>query len=206
MRWGGPSPSLLLFLPFPILWAPVVCLLVWGCGEAPVNEAPALQDYGELGGDFALTDQDGRPFQQAQLRGRAVLLFFGYTHCPDFCPLTLSKLTRVFELLGERRERVRAVFVSVDPERDSPEKLKEYLEYFAVGVIGLTGSQARVDSVARQYGVAHQRRESDSAAGYFVDHSTYTFLIDFQGKIRYIFKHGDTPELMAAGVERLLEE
>ena len=188
-----------------LLW-PAVCLLVWSCGGEPAQEIPELQDYGELGGDFALTDQQGRPFQLAQLRGRAVLLFFGYTYCPDFCPLTLSKLTRVFELLGERRGQVRTVFVSVDPERDSSAKLEEYLEYFAVDAIGLTGSRVRIDSVARQYGVAHERRESDSAAGYFVDHSTYTFLIDFHGKIRFIFRHGDAPELMAAVVERLLGE
>jgi len=187
------------------LW-PAVCLLLWNCGGEPVPEIPELQEYGGLGGDFALTDQHGNPFRLSQLRGRAVLLFFGYTHCPDFCPLTLSKLTRVFELLGERREQVRTVFVSVDPERDSPANLEEYLEYFAVDAIGLTGSQARIDSVARQYGVAHERRESGSAAGYFVDHSTYVFLIDSQGEVRFIFKHGDAPELMAAVVGRLLEE
>ena len=189
-----------------LLFWPAVCLLVWSCGGDPAKQTPEFQDYGALGGDFALTDRQGQSFQLAQLRGRAVLLFFGYTHCPDFCPLTLSKLTRVFELLGERREQVRTVFVSVDPERDSPAKLDEYLEHFAVDAIGLTGSRARIDSVARQYGVAHERRESDSAAGYFVDHSTYTFLIDFRGEIRYIFRHGDAPELMAAVVGRLLEE
>jgi protein SCO1 len=185
----------------------LVYLLSWGCApgeESDSGVAFELKEYGDLGGDFALTDHEGRPFRLAQLRGRLALLFFGYTHCPDFCPMTLSKLTRAFDLLGERREEVSTLFVSVDPERDGPEELRGHLEQFPVNGIGLTGSAARIDSIARRYGVTYARRESGSAAGYFVDHSTYTFLIDQQGKIRYIFRHGDAPELIAAGVAKLL--
>ena len=187
----------------------LVCLLTWGCAaeeKADTGVEFELKDYGDLGGDFALTDHEGRPFRLAQLRGRLALLSFGYPHCPDFCPMTLSKLTRAFDLLGEQREEVSTLFVSVDPERDGPQELKVHLGQFPVNGVGLTGGAARIDSIARRYGVTYARRESGSAAGYFVDHSTYTFLIDQQGKIRYIFRHGDAPELIAAGVAKLLRK
>ena len=186
-----------------------VCLPIWGCEAEEKPDSGVefeLKEYETLGGGFALTDHEGRPFRLAQLRGRIALLFFGYTLCPDFCPMTLSKLIRAFDLLEERREEVSTLFVSVDPERDGPQELKEHLEQFPVNGIGLTGSATRIDSIARRYGVTYAKRESGSAAGYFVDHSTYTFLIDQQGKIRYIFRHADAPELIAAGVAKLLQK
>jgi protein SCO1/2 len=103
------------------------------------------------GANFTLTDQDGRPFQLSSLRGRVVLLFFGYTSCPDACPTTLSKLARVYKLLGRHRERVVTLFVSVDPGRDTPRVLKEYLKYFRVNAVGLTGTKEEIDRVVGFY-------------------------------------------------------
>jgi cytochrome oxidase Cu insertion factor (SCO1/SenC/PrrC family) len=179
-------------------------LLLGACQRAGEPQPPERRDYGNLGGDFALTDQRGRPFRLEQLRGKVVLLFFGYTFCPDFCPMTLAKLAGVGERLGSDKERVRVVFVSVDPERDVPEKLREYLDYFAVDAIGLTGTSLEIERVARQYGVSYERRTADSAAGYLIDHSAVLFLIDPEGKVGQLFRQGDSPEAIAAAVKGLL--
>jgi protein SCO1/2 len=167
------------------------------------GEVPPLQDLGGIGGDFALTDQDGQPFALQGLRGKGVLLFFGYTYCPDICPVTLSKMTRVYELLGEHRDALQTVFVTVDPERDTQDKLREYLGYFAIDAIGLTGSKEQIDEVVRQYGGYYELNKSDSAAEYFVDHSTYAYLIDQEGRVRFLFRHKDAPELMATVTRQL---
>ncbi|MEW6753662.1 MAG: SCO family protein [Candidatus Latescibacterota bacterium] len=165
-----------------------------------------LQDYGALGGDFSLTDAAGRPFRLTELGGSAVLLFFGYTYCPDYCPVTLSRLGAVLDQLGREREGLRIVLVTVDPGRDTPEVLRQYLAPFAVGAIGLTGTQAQIDSVAAQYGVTHERRAGGTPAGYLVDHSTYVFLLDGRGRLRSIFRHGDPVETLVATVRRVLRE
>lgn len=165
---------------------------------------PALQRY-QLGGDFTLTDQDGQPFQLSQLRGKTVLLFFGYTLCPDACPTTLSKLARVYSLLGPAaEEEVVTVFVSVDSGRDKPEKMKEYLEYFDITAVGLSGSKEQIDPIVAQYGARYEFTDSGSAAGYLVNHSTDLYLIDPQGDVRYVFKHKDPPDVMVPVIQQLL--
>ena len=102
--------------------------------------------------DFALTDQNGRSFHLSQLRGKVVLLFFGYTHCPDACPTTMAKLSRVSKLLGPDAGSVMILFASVDPDRDTPNILKSYLAYFHMNSIGLTGTKEEIDAVVKQYG------------------------------------------------------
>lgn len=154
--------------------------------------------------NFKLTNQDGQPFQLAHLRGRVVLLFFGYTSCPDACPTTLSKLARVYRLLGAQRERVVTLFVSVDPGRDTPRVLKDYLKYFRVNSIGLTGTKEEIDRVVSQYGARYEIEKSDSAAGYHINHSTDLYLIDQKGEVAHRFKYEDGTELIADTVRRLI--
>ena len=170
---------------------------------APV-EVPPLQDFGGIGGDFALVDQHGARFELQSLRGQAAMLFFGYTYCPDICPVTLSKMGRVYQLLDERQQELRTLFVTVDPKRDTQEKLEEYLSYFAIDAIGLHGNKEEIDQVVRQYGAHYSLGEEQAA--YLVDHSTYTYLIDQQGKVRFLFRQSDGPELMAAVTEQLFAE
>ena len=167
-------------------------------------EVPPLQDYGGIGGDFALEDQHGAPFELQGLRGQAAMLFFGYTYCPDICPVTLSKMGRVYQLLDERQQELTTLFVTVDPKRDTQEKLAEYLDYFALDAIGLRGDKEEIDQVVRQYGAHYSLGEEQ--ASYLVDHSTYTYLIDQQGKVRFLFRQSDGPELMAAVTEQLFAE
>ena len=132
------------------------------------------------------------------------MLFFGYTYCPDICPVTLSKMGRVYQLLGEDQQELTTLFVTVDPKRDTQEKLAEYLDYFAIDAIGLRGNKEEIDQVVRQYGAHYSLGEEQ--ATYLVDHSTYTYLIDQQGKVRFLFRQSDGPELMAAVTEKLFAE
>ena len=183
----------------------VVCLGGSGCGqdtEPPVDSA-ALQSY-EFGGDFTLTNHFGNPFALQDHRGEVVVLFFGYTYCPDFCPITVSKLAKVSELLEARSESVLTLFVTVDPHRDTPDQLRAYLSHFDFEITGLTGSESRIQGVVSMYGSSSRRGEADAAGHYLMDHSSRTYLIDQQGKVRYLFSHEDTPEQMAVVIGKLL--
>ena len=168
-------------------------------------ELPELRKL-EFGRDFVLTNQDGNQFDTATLRGKVIYLFFGYTTCPDACPMTLSKLARVHDLLGNQGERVQTVYVSVDPERDTVEKLKEYLDYYSLPVVGLTGTPEEVKSVAGDFGVFYARSEEETAAGYLVDHSTMVYVIDHNGTLRYLSYPDDSAEMVAALTRKILAE
>jgi protein SCO1/2 len=179
-----------------ILVATLLSLLAWSCGNAP---AP------NLGGDFTLTNQDGRRMALHDLKGKSVLLFFGYTHCPDACPTMLSKLTRVYRLLGDNAKRVQTVFVSVDPERDSPAALKEYLSNFSIPVIGMTGTKAEIDKTISAYGGSYEITPSKSAAGPAVAHTTWLYLIDEEGQLRSQFEPGEDAEKIAGFVRQVTD-
>lgn len=185
------------------------------CGQEPIEETPRdapvalpqnvppLKEYGGIGGAFALQDQRGETFQLAQLDGRPAMLFFGYTYCPDICPVTLSKMARVYELLEIEPRDLQTIFITVDPERDTREKLAEYLSYFQVDAVGLTGTREEIDAVVRQYGGHYALNKEDGKSDYFVDHSTYTYLIDGQGHVCFLFRPDDDPEYMAAVARQL---
>ena len=155
----------------------------------PPRPAPALR----------LTDQDGRPFDLASLRGRPVLVYFGYTHCPDVCPTTLADVRDALRLLDDP---VGVVFVTVDPARDDAPAMKQYVDYYQSGFSGLTGSEAEIAAVADAWGVSYAKLESTSAAGYAMAHSTDTYLVDGEGMLRHHLFFGASPELIA---ERIRE-
>ena len=150
----------------------------------PARPAPAL----------ALTDQDGRPFDLASLRGRPVLVYFGYTHCPDICPTTLADIRGALRLVDEP---VGVVFVTVDPARDHAPAMKQYVDYYQSGFIGLTGSDAEIAATAEDWGVSYRKLESTPAAGYAMAHSTDTYLVDAEGTLRHHLFFGASPELIA---------
>lgn len=154
--------------------------------------------------NFTLTNQDGRPFQLENLRGRVVLLFFGYTSCPDACPTTLSKLARVYKLLGQQSDRVVTLFISVDPGRDTPRVLKDYLKYFRLNSVGLTGTKEEIDRVVQLYGARYEIEKSDSAAGYHINHSTDLYLIDQKGEVAHRFKYEAGTKEIADGIRQLI--
>jgi protein SCO1/2 len=136
-----------------------------------------------LGGPFTLTGADGRPFSSAQLAGKPYAMFFGFTHCPDVCPTTLARLASLRQRLGQDEDAFRIVFVSVDPERDTPEAVGAYAKLFNTPIIGLTGSRAQIDQVARQHAI-YQAKAADAEApdGYTVDHGATVLLFDRAGK------------------------
>jgi protein SCO1/2 len=172
---------------------------------AEVANLPELKRL-EFGRDFVLINQDNISFDTATLRGKVVLLFFGYTTCPDACPMTLSKLARVNALLGAEGERVQTVYVSVDPERDTVKKMKTYLSYYTLPVVGLTGTVEEVASVAGDFGAYYSRSEEETAAGYLVDHTTMVYMIGPDGTLRYLSHPEDRPEVMAALIRKVLAE
>lgn len=167
-----------------------------GGALSPPAAAPAI----------ALTDQDGQPFSLEELKGKATLLYFGYTTCPDLCPTTLSDFMVVKEELGPLAGRTAYAMVTIDPERDSEARLKEYLAFFDPEFIGLTGPQAEITAVEQAYGVTTRRVEyPDSATGYLMDHSALIYLIDPEGNLRVTYPYGTDPTGIAADVRHLLE-
>lgn len=178
----------------------IVCLLtlatglgVYLGGRAGGNPGPRIE--GLLWPDpitiepFTVLDQHGAPFTESSLQGKWSLLFFGYTHCPDICPLTLSVIKQVYERLAQagKAEDVQVLFASVDPERDTLEKLSSYLAYFNPDFIGLGGTAEQVQNLARRIGVIYMLGEADSAGGYLVDHTAAVFLIDPRGRLLSVF-------------------
>lgn len=144
-----------------------------------------------VGGDFSLVDHHGSTFKLEQLRGKVVLLFFGYTYCPDICPTELAGIASLLNSLEGSEEKVQALFVSVDPERDTPEKLKAYVSFFSSELIGLTGTAEQIDSVTKQYHVqASIYRADENSERYSVDHSANLYVIDQQGKLASIVPYG----------------
>jgi len=175
-----------------------VCI-PWARCENQDGRSTAM-DYGTLNPqrDFTLHDQDGKIFHLKDHRGEIILLFFGYTSCPDECPTTLSKLARVYALLGPMRQKVLTLFVTIDPQRDTPQKLKEYLKYFNINAIGLTGTKQEIDAVVDSYKAMYEKVVTHiSALGYDFDHTDNLYLIDEQGKTSYLFHLEDKAKDMA---------
>ncbi len=166
--------------------------------------APPLERFEKLGGDFTLTSQFGAQTSLSQFRGKVVLLTFGYTSCPDVCPATLAELTRVHRTLGADSPRVQTLFITVDPERDSAARLKDYLASFHPGMIGLTGPVPEISAVALNYGSHFAKPDSHSAAGYLMDHTAFTYLLDQEGVVRHLYHFGDGADLIVKGVRQLL--
>jgi protein SCO1/2 len=181
------------------------CLLLTavGCG-GPSFKGKARQPLSPAP-DFTLTDQHGRPFRLSEQKGNVVLLYFGYTYCPDVCPTTLGDFKRLHKLLGDKAARVRFVFVTADPERDTPERLKKYLDIFNPDFLGLVGTEAELQDVYSKYDIFVQKEEvKGSAAEYLVSHTASVTLIDPDGNWRLIYDFGTPPEDMAADIEKLL--
>jgi protein SCO1/2 len=182
-------------------------LALAGCGgEPPQPGSPSakaeLQRF-PFGGDFELTDHRGAPFRLRDQRGKIVLLFFGYTFCPDICPTTLIRLRQAFERLGVDRGDLQVAYITVDPARDTPVALGEYLANFSLPVLGLSGSEEEIRKVAARYGATFQRGQDTADGGYLIDHTDRIFLIDQQGALRYLFSRDDPPERIAELVGKL---
>ena len=173
---------------------------------APPGSADGLERY-DIGGEIDLTDQHGKRIRLGDLAGNAAMLFFGYTYCPDICPATLARMRSVKAALPpEDAARFIGVLVSVDPARDTPERLGEYVEFFDPGFIGLTGEEPELQDVARRYGAQFEIPEGQPEDAYLVNHSTFGYLIDPAGQVRALYSGGESIEEMAADVREVLGE
>ena len=154
--------------------------------------------------DFALTDHNGKPRSLADFKGKAVVVFFGYTHCPDVCPTTMSEMAAVMQQLGPQADRVQVLFITVDPERDTQELLSKYVPAFDPRFLGLTGDKAATEKVAKDFKVFYQKVAGKEAGNYSMDHTAGSFVFDPQGRIRLFVRHGQGAEPIAHDLKILL--
>lgn len=177
----------------------LLCLPGWVVAkELPINT--------RLGGDFELSSTAPEQSRLSAFKGKLVLLNFGFTSCPDVCPMVLTRMSKVMAALEDDRAKVQPLFISFDPERDTVERLQAYLQYFGKDFIGMTGTPEQIAKVAKQYGVVYLPQKSDSAAGTLFAHSDYIYLLDQQGRVRALFSTRDSVDDMVDAIESLLDD
>lgn len=190
------TPALLLLLP-----------LLFACDAGKVEDGYKLTDISgaDFGREFELIDHDGKLRHLTDFRGKAVVMFFGFTHCPDICPTTLAEFNVALTKLGESASDVQVLFVTVDPERDTREVLRGYVTAFNPAFLGLTGSPEQIAKVAREFRIIYQKVEGAREGSYSVDHSAGTYIFDAQGRLRLYASYGLGGDVIAGDLKRLLE-
>ncbi|MBX9773083.1 MAG: SCO family protein [Xanthobacteraceae bacterium] len=164
---------------------------------------PTLPQVAAIGGPFSLTDQNGRTVTEQDLKGKPFLVFFGYTNCPDFCPTTMFEISEVLKKLGPAADRTRALFITVDPERDTPAALKDYVSSFDPRIIALTGEPEAIAAVAKAYR-AYYRKVPLKDGGYTMDHLVLVYLMDKDGRFVSRFKLDRPIDASAAELRKYL--
>jgi len=165
--------------------------------------APNLPQVASIGGPFSLTDQNGRTVTEEDLKGRAFLVFFGFAHCPDICPTTMFEISEIMRKLGPAGDRMRALFITVDPERDTPEALKAYVSSFDPRIVALTGDEASIAAVAKAYR-AYYKRVPLKDGGYTMDHLAIVYLMDKDGRFVSRFRLNRPVDEAAAELRKYL--
>ncbi len=160
-------------------------------------------DYGR---SFALTGHDGKPRTLEDFRGKAVVMFFGYTRCPDVCPTTLAEMAQAMKALGADAERVQVLLVTVDPERDTPQVLAQYVPAFDPRFLGLYGNEEATRRTAKEFKIFFEKREGAAPGAYTVDHSGQSYVFDTKGRLRLFMRHDRIAEDLPADLRRLLKE
>jgi protein SCO1/2 len=155
--------------------------------------------------DFALTDHNGQPRSLKDFAGKVVVMFFGYTQCPDVCPTSMLELVEVKKLLGKQGERVQGLFVTVDPARDTPEVLKAYMENFDPSLLALYTTSEKLQDLAKDYKVYYKKVEGPTPTSYSMDHSAGSYAYDPQGKLRLYTRYGSGAALLAGDIKLLLQ-
>ena len=193
--------------PFGVIAAALLALLalfVAACGpDRPRFQTSDVTGVA-FGRDFQLTDHNGKTRTLADFRGKVVVVFFGYTQCPDVCPTTLSDLAAALQKLGADASRVQVLFVTVDPERDTPELLSHYVPAFNPTFLGLSGDAAATAATAREFKVLYQKQPGSTPGSYAMEHSAGTFIFDPQGRLRLYASHGQGPDVFAHDIRELL--
>jgi protein SCO1/2 len=184
----------------------LIALAAAACTPEAVDAACFSRASGKVGGPFILTSHTGSRVTEDSFKGHKTFVFFGFTHCPDFCPATLYALGTAMDLLPENVKRPRTAFISVDPARDTPEELARYIKSngFPADIVGLTGTLDELERATQAFGADFSRVENaDSAAGYQVNHTTILFLMDENWKLETFFRPEERPETIAKCVRAL---
>jgi protein SCO1 len=156
-----------------------------------------------IGGPFSLVDQNGKTVTNTALEGKWLLVYFGYTHCPDACPTTLNNIALALHDLGAERDEVRPVFITIDPERDTPQVMKDYMTAFDAPILALTGTAAEVAQAAKNYRV-YYAKHPEAGGDYSMDHSSVIYVMDPKGRFTASFTGEDAPEQIAERLKKLL--
>lgn len=185
--------------------AALVAVALAGCNK-PAR--PSFDNTDVTGLDYArnfsLTDFDGKPRTLADYKGKVVLVFFGYTQCPDVCPTTMAEMANVMKQLGPQADQVQVLFITLDPERDKPELLKSYVPAFDPRFVGLYGTPAQTAAVAKEFKVFYTRVPGSSPDNYSIDHTAGTYVFDRNGKLRLFVRHGQGPAPLVHDIRQLL--
>ncbi|HEX3486715.1 MAG TPA: SCO family protein [Micropepsaceae bacterium] len=197
----------LALIPYLVLVAFVAAGLLWYLGDLRSHNAVESVSTGEvvtLGGPFALTDQNNMLRTEKDFAGKYTLVFFGYTYCPDVCPATLAVMAAALDRLGPRADRIVPLFITVDPKRDTPEKMKSYLASFGTRFVGLTGTADDIAKVAKEYRVYYREHPAENGGEYTVDHSGVVYLMDPNGKFIANYSLDTSPDMLAADLAKRL--
>ncbi len=184
----------------------VAPLLLAGCAR---DDKPAFKAVDITGADYAqdfpLPDTDGHPRSLKDFRGKAVVVFFGYTQCPDVCPTTMSEIAEAKKLLGPQGARVEGVFITIDPERDQPQMLKAYVGNFGPDMVALRGSLQQTQEVAKDFKVFYRKAAGTTPANYTMEHSAASYVFDPSGRLRLYARYGAGPQALADDIKLLLQ-
>jgi protein SCO1/2 len=178
-------------------------------GPTPVANSGVIQvaKGAAMGGPFELVDQNGQTVTQSAFANKFMLIYFGFTHCPDVCPTELQTMANAMDMLGADAERVAPIFITVDPERDTPDQLKGYVAAFHPRMLGLTGSTEQIAAVAKAYKVYYSKAQSPSDTGdYQVDHTSFVYLMGPDGGLRSLLRSGISDKAMAAEIRNQLRQ
>tara|TARA_B100001996_G_C18363538_1_gene478751 strand:+ start:30 stop:638 length:609 start_codon:yes stop_codon:yes gene_type:complete len=195
-----------LFVLIPLAVTSIISVQEIEGSESTVSNLKKPEYYENFGGDFSLTGPEGKTVSLEYFRNKIVLVYFGYTFCPDVCPITLSKLKLIMLDLGKKAEEVQVIFISIDPERDTYQRLKDYVPYFHPTFIGLTGTEADIAAVAKKYQTIYLKQIVESEAGYLMAHTDVVILVDQNGRYRGRYKSKYDMGKLTKDINRLLEK
>jgi protein SCO1 len=159
----------------------------------------------EFAREFSLTDHNGTRRTLADFKGKVVIVFFGFTQCPDVCPTTMAEMSEVTQKLGDDAKRLQVLFITVDPERDTPALLKQYVPAFNPSFLGLSGTLEETAKVAKEFKVFYQKQPTKTPGGYTMDHTANSYVFDAQGKVRLVVKHGLGAAPLVQDLKQLLK-
>jgi protein SCO1/2 len=185
------------------LLAVILAALLLGCDRGPSFRSTDITGA-DFGKDLQLVDHNGQPRSLGDFRGKVIVVFFGFTHCPDVCPTTLAELARALEKLGADGDRVQVLMVTVDPERDTPQILKQYVTALDPRFLGLTGDADAIARTAREFKVFYQKSPGATPEAYSVDHSSGSYVFDPQGRLRLLVSYGQGADVFAHDIAQLL--